>query len=127
MEESVISQGFKNGKLDANSEDDIFLHYSTRSKAYKCLNTNTNKIMESENVNFDEYIEVHEEKSIKEPKVYKSFVYFYEGIPIEEEVVNQLGNQQKVLVTSKSHPMNVKLHLGTELHSRTELNSNYEL
>ena len=31
----------------------------SRSQAYKCLNTNTNKIVESENVNFDEYLEVH--------------------------------------------------------------------
>ena len=39
----------------------VFLGYSTRSKAYKCLNTNTHKIAESENVNFDEYIEVNKE------------------------------------------------------------------
>ena len=48
----------KNGKLDAKREESIFLRYSTRSKAYKCLNTNTNKVVESANVKFDEYIEV---------------------------------------------------------------------
>ena len=31
----------KNGKFDAKSDEGIFLGYSTRSKAYKCLNTNT--------------------------------------------------------------------------------------
>ena len=31
-----ILEDFKNGKLDAKSEEGIFLGYSTRSKAYKC-------------------------------------------------------------------------------------------
>ena len=45
----------RNGKFDAKSDEGIFLGYSTRSKAYKCLNTNTKKIVKSANVNFDEY------------------------------------------------------------------------
>ena len=56
----------RNGKFDAKSDEGIFLGYSTRSKAYKCLNTNTNKIVESANVKFDEYIKVHEAKPMKE-------------------------------------------------------------
>ena len=36
-----ILKDVRNGKLDAKSEEGIFLGYSTRSKAYKCLNTNT--------------------------------------------------------------------------------------
>ena len=50
----------RNGKFDAKSDEGIFLGYSTRSKAYKCSDTNTNKVVESENVNFDEFTEVHE-------------------------------------------------------------------
>ena len=53
-----ILKDSRNGKFDAKSDEDIFLRYSTRSKAYKCLNTNTNKIVESENVNFDEHAKV---------------------------------------------------------------------
>ena len=53
--------------LMQKSEEGIFLVYSTRSKAYKCLNTNTNKIVESANVNFDESIEVHDTKPVKKP------------------------------------------------------------
>ena len=49
--------------------------------------------MESENVKFDEYIEVHEAKPMKEPKEYKSFVYFYEGLPTDEDDVNHVANQ----------------------------------
>ena len=40
----------RNGKFDVKSDEGIFLGYSTKSKAYKRLNANTNKIVESENV-----------------------------------------------------------------------------
>ena len=50
-----ILKDVRNGKFDAKSDEDIFLGYSTRSKAYKCLNTNTKKVVESANVNFDEH------------------------------------------------------------------------
>ena len=36
----------RKGKLDAKGKDGILRGYSTRSKAYKCLNTNTKKIVE---------------------------------------------------------------------------------
>ena len=54
--ENYILKDTRNGKLDAKSDEGIFLGYSTRSKAYKCLNANTNKIVESAKINFDEYI-----------------------------------------------------------------------
>ena len=63
-----ILKDFRNIKIDTKSEEGILLSYSTRSKAYKCLNTNTNKIVESANVTFDEYIEVHEYEPMKKPK-----------------------------------------------------------
>ena len=44
-----ILKDVRNGKLDAKSGEGIFLCYSTRSKAYKCLNTNTNKAVQSAN------------------------------------------------------------------------------
>ena len=50
-----ILKDFRNAKLDAKSEEAIFLGYSRRSKSYKCLNTNTNKVVESVNVKFYEY------------------------------------------------------------------------
>ena len=116
-----ILKDFRNGKLDAKSEEGIFLGYSTRRKAYKCLNTNTNKVVESANVRFDEYTEVYEAEPMKKSKEYKSFAYFYEGIPTDEDVANQVKNQQQVLVTIESHPMSVKMHSGTELHSDAKL------
>ena len=58
-----ILRDFKNDKLGGKSEAVIFLGYSTRSKAYKCLDINSNKVMESANVNFDEYTKLYEAKS----------------------------------------------------------------
>ena len=58
---------------------------------------------------------------MKEPEEYKSFVYFYEGMPTNEDVVNQVANQQKISVTIESHTMNAEFHLGTELHLGAEL------
>ena len=55
----------RNGKLDAKSDEGIFLGYSTKSKAYKYLITNTNKIVESENVRVDEFAENNEEECKK--------------------------------------------------------------
>ena len=63
-----ILKDFRNGKLDAKSEESVFLGYSTRSKAYKYLNTNTNKVLESANVKFYEYTKVYEAKPMKELK-----------------------------------------------------------
>ena len=101
--------------LMQKSDEGIFLGYSTRSKAYKCLNANTNKVVESANVNFDEHAEVQNNESIKKPKEHKSFVYFYEEMPNEEDATNQIGNQQKNLVSAESQPVNVELHSNAKL------------
>ena len=58
--------------------------------------------MESENVNFDEYREVHDDEPIKRPKEYKSLVYFYEGMPTKEEATNQVEIHQQVSITTES-------------------------
>ena len=79
--------------LILKSDEGIFLGYSTRSKAYKCLNVNTNKVVESANVNFDEFVEEHEDELGKESENYRSFVYFYDGILNEEDAINQVANK----------------------------------
>ena len=57
------------------------------------MNTNTNKVVESANVKFDELAEVQNVEFTKKIEKYKTFVYGYEGMPNEGEVVNQNGNQ----------------------------------
>ena len=50
--------------------------YSCKSKAYKCLNFSTHKIIQSAHVRIDEFVENAEEESKKEPEDYKKIVYF---------------------------------------------------
>ena len=52
----------RNGKFDAKSDEDIFLGYPTKHKIYNCLNSNTNKIVESANVRVDECVVKDEEE-----------------------------------------------------------------
>ena len=82
-----ILKDTRNGKFDAKSDEGIFPDYSTKIKAYKCLNSNTNKIVESVNVKIDEYVERNEADSKREPEDYRSFVYIEE----EEEASNKLA------------------------------------
>ena len=117
----------RNGKFDAKSDEGIFLGYSTRSKDYKCLNTNTNKIVESANVNFDECIEVHDDESIKRLEEYKSCVYLYEGMTDEGDVANQIGNQQQTSISAESQLVNVELHSDAELQNVGNTHSNSKI
>ena len=71
--------------------------------------------MESANVNFDEYTKVHDVEPIKRTKEYRSFVYFYEGMPTKEGATNPIVNQQQVLVSIELQPVNVKLHSDAKL------------
>lgn len=82
--------------------------------------------MESENVNFDEHAEVQ----IEEPKrleEYRTFLYSYEGMPIEEDVVNQVEIQQQVLVSVESQPVNVELHSEAELQNEENAHFDSEI
>ena len=123
LDVSVIFLKSRNGKFDAKSDEGIFLGYSTRKQLYKCLNVNTKKVVESENVNFDEHAKVQDNKSIKKPEEYKSFAYFYEGMPDEEDVANQIGNQQQISVPIESQLVNVELHSNTKLQNEGNAHS----
>ena len=47
----------RKGKFDVKGDEGIFLGYSCKSKAYKCLNLSTYKIIESALVKIDEFVE----------------------------------------------------------------------
>lgn len=55
----------RKGKFDVEGDEGIFLGYSYRSKAYRCLNLSTHKIIESAHVRIDEYAKKSEEESNK--------------------------------------------------------------
>lgn len=107
----------RNSKLDAKGEEGILLDYSTRSKAYKCLNTNTNKVVESVNVKVDDYSKLHE---VQKPEDYRTFIYYYEGMP-DEELEILVG--EKVSVIAATHTMNAESHWDIELQTIAELQS----
>ena len=69
-----IYKDSRNEKFDAKSEEGIFLGYSIRSKSYKCLNFNTNKVVKSTNVKFDDLVEVQNVECTKNAEEQKSFV-----------------------------------------------------
>jgi hypothetical protein len=50
-----IHKDKKNGKLDVKGDEGIFLGYSSKSKSYKFLKNDTNKMIESEIVRFDDF------------------------------------------------------------------------
>ena len=58
----------RKGKLDLKGDEGIFLGYSCKSKAFRCLNLSTHKIIESAHVRIDEFAEKSEQKSNKEPE-----------------------------------------------------------
>ena len=71
----------RKGKFDVKGDEGIFLGYSSRSKAYKCWNFSTHKILESAMyVGIDEFVEKSEEESNKEPEEYRRFVYYEPNI-----------------------------------------------
>ena len=79
----------RNGKLDGKCDEGIFFKNS-----YKCLNSDTNKVVESENLKIDEYTEIHEDEQKKEPENYKTFMYYYQGISTNvDNTMNQAPNQ----------------------------------
>ena len=54
------------GKFDSQSDEGIFLGYSSTSKAYRVYNKRTIKVMETMNVDIDESLDSSFEKCIEE-------------------------------------------------------------
>ena len=70
-------------------DEGIFLGYSCKSKAYRCLNLSTHKVIESAHVKVDEFAEKSKEESKRIPEDYRRFVYIEPDtiptIPINQE------------------------------------------
>ena len=70
-----ILKEFRKGKFDVKGDEGIFLGYSCKSKAYRCLNLSTHKVIESAHVKVDEFAKKSEEESKRIPEDYRRFVY----------------------------------------------------
>ena len=55
----------RKGKFDVKSDEGIFLGYSWKSKAYRCLNFSTHKIIESAHVRIYEFVKKAKKKARK--------------------------------------------------------------
>ena len=76
------------GKLDSQSDERIFLGYSSTSKAYRVYNKRTKKVMEIVNVVINEALDSDSEKSSEEiPKAI---------LPSEPKVVQEEVDQELV-------------------------------
>lgn len=97
-----IKRGDYVSKFDAKSDEGIFLGYSTKSKAYKCHNNWTKRIIESVDVRVDEYPKVSGKPS-EEKKEDEPYILILEpelGKP-EDDEVNALVPVQLEPVDSK--------------------------
>ena len=81
------------------------------------INNNTKKVVENANVKFDEYTKEHEDEPKKEPKNYRTFMYYYEDMSVDDDnSTNQVVNQQESMIV-ESCTMEVELLSGLELQS----------
>ena len=91
----------------------MFLGYSSNTKAYKCLNLATHKVIESVHLKIDEFVEKSEEKSSKRPKEYRNFVYYeLDTIPkTQATMIRQKPCQPPNLtIQLMLYPVQPKLH-----------------
>ena len=65
----------RKGKFDTQGDGEIILGYSCKSKACRCLNLSTHKVIESAHIKIDEFVEKTEKKSKKEPEDYRRFIF----------------------------------------------------
>lgn len=84
-----IKRSEHQSKFDAKCDEGIFLGYSTKSKALKCYNNRTQRIMESINVRVDETFEKTEETSSKQA-VNEPVVTFWEPVASQPSTSNSV-------------------------------------
>lgn len=73
-------------KFDPKSDEGTFLGFSTKSKAFKCFNKRTNKIVERVNVKINEYSDKYDDT-----KKYDAVDDEQKLVIIEPEIQNDVG------------------------------------
>ena len=59
----------RKGKFDSKGDEGLFFEYSSKSKAYKCLNFSTHKVIESAHVRIDEFAKKLKMKGKRNQKI----------------------------------------------------------
>ena len=80
-------------------DEGIFLAYSCRSKAYRCLNLSTHKIIESTHVRIDEFAERAKEERKKELENYRKFIYIELDTLLDTSINKETSTIKSSLVT----------------------------
>ena len=88
----------RKGKFDVKGVEGIFLGYSCKSKAYRCLNLSTHKVIESAHVKVDDFVEKSKEERKKVLEDYRIFFYI-EPDTIPSITFNQESSTLESLVT----------------------------
>ena len=105
---------YRKGKFDVKGDEGIFVGYSCRIKAYKCLNLSTYKIIKSAHVRIDEFLEKIEEETKKELEDYKRFFY-YEPDTFPNIFDNKETSPPKLSIFTKLQEVQTESQ-GFELH-----------
>ena len=101
------------GKFDSQSDEGIFLGYSSTSKAYRVYNQRTKKVMETVNVVIDESLEFGSEKFSEEiPK---------EILPFKPKDVQEIVDQEPTSPNTSGTPnvVEVSTDIPTSLDSES--------
>ena len=101
------------GKFDSQSDEGIFLGYSSTSKAYRVYNQRTKKVMETVNVVIDESLEFGSEKFSEEiPK---------EILPFKLKDVQEIVDQEPTSPNTSCTPsvVEVSTDIPTSLDSES--------
>ena len=101
------------GKFDSQSDEGIFLGYSSTSKAYRVYNQRTKKVMETVNVVIDESLEFGSEKFSEEiPK---------EILPFKLKDVQEIVDQEPTSPNTSGTPsvVEVSTDIPTSLDSES--------
>ena len=103
----------RKGKFDVKGDEGIFLRYSCKSKAYRCLNLSTHKVIESTHVKVDEFADKSEKENKRVPEDYRRFVY------IEPDTIPSISFTQESLTPESSVTKIQKVQTEPQQHSDT--------
>ena len=98
----------RKGKFDVKSDEGIFLGYSCKSKAYRCLNLSTHKVIESAHVKVNEFAEKIEEESKKELEDYRIFFYIEPNTFPDTSINKEVTSTKPNIVTKSQEEVQTK-------------------
>ena len=96
----------RKGKSDAKGDEEIFLRYYFKSKAYRYLNLSTHKVIESAHVKVDEFAKKIAKESKKEPEDYRRFIFIDTLLDtfVNKRIVASIATKLEIAPTESQRP-----------------------